>query len=66
MIYKGFTARIEFCDHDKVFVGRLIEIKDIVAFDGETLNDLRKRFREMVDFHIEVCEKTDEKLRSKR
>ncbi len=66
MSYKGFTARIEFSDDDKVFVGRLIGIKDIVAFDGETVDELRKRFREMVDFHIEVCEKTDKKLRSKR
>ena len=66
MSYKGFAARIEFSNDDKVFVGRLIGIKNTVAFDGETDNELRKRFRETVDFHIEVCEKTDEKLRSKR
>jgi len=60
MSYKGFTARIEFSD-DNVFVRRLIGIEDIVVFDGETVDELRKRFREAVDFHIEVCEKTDKK-----
>jgi len=61
MSYKGCAARIEFSDDDNVFVGRLIGIEDIVALDGETVDELRKRFREAVDFHIEVCKKTDKR-----
>ncbi|MFN0277949.1 MAG: type II toxin-antitoxin system HicB family antitoxin [Pyrinomonadaceae bacterium] len=55
--YKGFKAKIEFSADDNVFFGRLIGIEDIVSFHAETVKQLRKVFRESVDFHIEVCEK---------
>lgn len=63
MNYKGFTAKIEFAADDKVFVGRLIGIDDIVMFEAETVEDLNKAFEETVDFHIEVCEKTGKKVK---
>jgi predicted HicB family RNase H-like nuclease len=44
MSYKGLTARIEFFEDDKVFVGRLNEIEGIVTFDRETVDELRKGF----------------------
>ncbi len=63
MNYKGFTAQVGFSDDDNVFVGRLLGIEDIVMFEGETVDELRKAFREAVDFHIEVCEKTGRKAK---
>ncbi len=59
--YKGFTAKVEFAADDNVFVGRLIGIDDIVMFEAETVDELKKAFEESVDFHIEVCEKTGKK-----
>ena len=59
--YKGFKAKIEFSADDNVFFGYLIGIDDIVTFHGETVKQLRKAFRESVDFHIEVCEKVGKK-----
>ena len=55
--YKGFKAKIEFSADDNVFFGRLIGIDDIVSFHGETVKNLKKSFRESIDFHIELCEK---------
>ncbi len=63
MNYKGFTARVEFSADDNVFVGRLIGIDDIVMFEGENVDELKNAFQEAVDFHIEVCEKTGQKLK---
>ena len=57
--YKDYTAKIEFSADDDLFVGRLTEIKDIVVFHGETVEQLKAAFRDSVDFHIEVCEKTE-------
>ena len=61
MNYKGFTAKIEFSADDKVFVGRLIGIKDIVMFEAETVEGLNKALQEAVDFHIEICERDGKK-----
>jgi len=58
MKYKGFTAKAEFSADDGVFVGRLIGIDDIVMFEAKTVDELKSAFKEAVDFHIEVCEKT--------
>jgi predicted HicB family RNase H-like nuclease len=63
MNYKGFTAKIEFSADDKVFVGRLVGIDDIVMFEAETVEELNRAFEEAVDFHIEVCEKHGKKAR---
>ncbi len=61
--YKGFTAKVEFSADDDVFFGRLLGIDDIVTFEGKTVAELKQAFQETVDFHIEVCEKTGQKLK---
>ncbi len=63
MSYKGFTAKVEFSPDDEVFFGRLIGIDDVVTFEGQTVDELKKSFAEAVDFHLEVCEKTGQKLK---
>lgn len=61
MKYKGFAARVEFAADDNVFVGRVIGIDDVVMFESESVEGLKKAFEEAVDFHLEVCEKVGKK-----
>ncbi len=61
--HKGFKAKIEYSADDNVFFGRLIGIDDIVSFHGETVKELKKAFKESVDFHIEVCEKIGQRTK---
>jgi predicted HicB family RNase H-like nuclease len=35
MKYKGYEAVVEYDEEDRLFVGRVINIQDIIAFDGE-------------------------------
>ncbi|MCU7937648.1 MAG: type II toxin-antitoxin system HicB family antitoxin [Candidatus Thiodiazotropha sp. (ex Dulcina madagascariensis)] len=58
MKYKGYIARIEFDEEDRIFVGRLAGIDDIVSFHGTTVDELEKAFHESVDHYIEVSERT--------
>lgn len=59
--YRGFKAHVEFSVDDNVFWGRLVGIKDEVTFEGETVDGLKAAFKDAVDFHIELCEKTGER-----
>lgn len=59
--YRGFIARVEFSADDNVFVGRLLNINDIVVFDAETVKGLKQSMKESVDFYLEVCDKTGKK-----
>ncbi len=61
--YKGFRSRIEYSADDNLFVGRLIGIKDIVTFHGETVTELRQEMEATVDFYLEVCERSGKKAK---
>ena len=44
MFYKGYSARIDFDDEDRIFVGHLAGIRDIVGFHGSSVDELEGRF----------------------
>ncbi len=53
MTYKGYTARIEFDERDAIFVGRVLGVKAIIGFHGETVTELRADFEAAIDFMID-------------
>jgi predicted HicB family RNase H-like nuclease len=55
MTYKDYAARVEFDADDHIFVGRVIGIRDIVTFHGETVRELENSFKEAVDDYLEAC-----------
>ena len=55
MTYKGYAARIEFDADDRIFVGRLAGIRDIVVFHGTTVAELESAFHESVDDYLDAC-----------
>jgi len=58
MKYKSYVARIEYDEEDRIFVGHLAGIKDIVGFHGTTVTELEDAFHESVDNYITISEKT--------
>lgn len=58
MKYKSYIARIEYDEEDRIFVGHLAGIKDIVGFHGATVTELEDAFHESVDNYIAISEKT--------
>ena len=57
MTYKGYTATVEYSEEDGCLIGRLIGMRDIVAFDATSVNDLRKQFHKAVEHYLWVSEK---------
>jgi len=55
MSYKGYQARIEYDDDDRIFWGRLAGINDIVSFHADNVEELRMAFEEAVDDYLETC-----------
>ena len=58
MKYKGYVARIEYDEDDRIFVGRLAGIDDIVSFHGTIVDELETAFHESVDHYLEVSDRT--------
>lgn len=53
--YKEYYATIHFSAEDEVFYGKIIGINDLVSFEGTTVAQLKKAFREAVDDYLETC-----------
>ena len=57
MTHNGYSARVEFDAADRVFVGHIAGIRDIVGFHGESVSELETAFREAVDDYLAACKK---------
>lgn len=55
MTYKGYSARIEFDERDGIFVGRVLGVRTIISFHGETVSELRINLEAAVDDYLEDC-----------
>jgi predicted HicB family RNase H-like nuclease len=58
MSHKGYTARIEFDERDNIFVGRILGIRSIIGFHGETVSRLRSEFETAVDDYLADCKES--------
>lgn len=54
--YKNYLARIEYDPNDRIFVGHLAGIRDIVGFHGSSVDELESAFHEAVDDYLSMCE----------
>lgn len=55
MNYKGYFARIEFDPDDRVFVGRIVGIRDVLGFHGSSVEELETAFKEAVENYLIAC-----------
>ena len=55
MTYKGYAARIDYDDDDRIFTGLTIAgIRDGVGFHADTVDGLRQAFHEAVEDYLET------------
>jgi predicted HicB family RNase H-like nuclease len=55
MTHKGYTARIEYDERDDIFAGRILGIRTIISFHGQTVAQLRAEFELAVEDYLADC-----------
>lgn len=55
MEHRGYVARVEFDDEAGVFHGEVINTRDVITFQGASVTELRKAFRDSVEDYLEFC-----------
>lgn len=56
MKYKGYWAEIKYSDEDECFCGVVEGLKNTsISFEGETVKELKKDFKEAIDYYLEYC-----------
>lgn len=55
MSHKGYTARIEFDERDDIFVGRVLGLRAMISFHGQTVAELRAAFEIAIEEFLRDC-----------
>lgn len=55
MGYKGYVASMVFDAEDRIIVGRVLEVDDIITFHGESVAEFEANFRAAIDDYIAAC-----------
>jgi len=54
MTYKGYQARVELDEEAGVFHGEVINTRDVITFQGSSVDELKQAFKDSVDDYREV------------
>lgn len=55
MKYKGYEALVQFDDDANIFHGEVINTRDVITFQGNTVKQLKKAFEDSVEDYLEFC-----------
>lgn len=58
MEYDGFMGSVHYSSKDETFFGKLEGVNDLIAFEGTTVNELKKSFIAAVKDYKILCRET--------
>jgi predicted HicB family RNase H-like nuclease len=53
--YKGYYGKVEFDNDAGIFHGSVINLRDVITFQGTCVEDLRQAMADSVDDYLEFC-----------
>lgn len=56
MQYKGYIGSVEFSEEDRILYGRVMGIRSMITYEGETASELIDDFHGAVDDYLRICE----------
>ena len=60
MSYKGYEAVVEFDEDADLFHGEVVNLRDVITFQGESVQELKRAFAESVDDYLAFCKERGE------
>jgi predicted HicB family RNase H-like nuclease len=55
MEYQGYLGKVEFDDEASLFHGEVINTRDVITFQGKSVAELKRAFRDSVDDYLAFC-----------
>jgi predicted HicB family RNase H-like nuclease len=53
--YKNYTGSVEFSEEDAVFHGKVLGIKALISFEGDSVAAITSDFHKAVDEYLKFC-----------
>ena len=60
LTYKGYTGHVEFDEEAGLFHGEVLDTRDVVTFQGTSVEELIQAFHDSVDDYLEYCKERGE------
>ncbi len=60
MKYRGYTGHVEYDDEAEIFHGEILGIKDVITFQGRSVEEIEQPFRDSIDDYLAFCEQRGE------
>lgn len=55
MHYKGYEAVVEYDEEAEIFHGEVMNLRDVITFQGTSAGELKQSFAESVDDYLAFC-----------
>jgi predicted HicB family RNase H-like nuclease len=53
--YKGYAGDVEIDSEANILHGRVIDIRDLITFEGNTVEEIKQAFKDSVEDYLEFC-----------
>ncbi|MBS0358669.1 MAG: type II toxin-antitoxin system HicB family antitoxin [Proteobacteria bacterium] len=60
LVYKNYIGHVQFDDEADIFYGEVINTRDVITFQGSTVRELKKAFKESIEDYLAFCAERNE------
>ena len=60
--YKDYDGQIDYDQEAGIFHGQVINLRDVITFQGTSIEELCQAFQDSVDDHLDFCARRGETL----
>lgn len=53
--YKGYSGHVEFDGEAGLFHGEVLDTRDVISFQGRSVDDIEQAFRSTIDDYLDFC-----------
>ncbi|MCH8566837.1 MAG: type II toxin-antitoxin system HicB family antitoxin [Balneolales bacterium] len=58
--YKGYHGKVELDEEAGLFHGEVIDLRDVITFQGKSVDELEKAFCDSIDDYLDFCRERNE------
>jgi len=55
MEYKGYVGSVEYDPDAKIFHGEIVNTRDVITFQGTTVDEINKAFEDSIEDYLNWC-----------
>ncbi len=60
LTYKGYTGKVEFDDQAGILHGDVLYLRDVITFQGTSVEEVRQAFHDAIDDYLDWCAERSE------